>query len=272
MTEEQGRLGGMVVAVTGGGSGIGRAGAVACGAAGARVLVTDIDAERAEAVAVSIREAGGEAASLPVDVTDRAQVAAMVAAAVERWGSLDGLFHCAVDVAFVNDRDARLTDLDDEVWERMIDLVLTGTYNCCKAVGRQMIAQGSGSIVLTATDDALIGCAGLDAYTAAKGGVVAMTRSFAAGIARDGVRVNSICPSFVSSEPQQAWLDDDASRRSVDALHLLPIPTPEEIAPLVVYLLADESRAMTGTVVPIDSGYMAFKANLDVVGAMRVGD
>ncbi|MBS1860810.1 MAG: SDR family oxidoreductase [Actinobacteria bacterium] len=272
MTDKQGRLEGAVVAVTGGGSGIGRAGAVACAAAGARLLVTDIDAGRAEAVAASIREAGGEAASLAVDVTDRARVAAMVEAAVERWGSLDGLFHCAVDVAFVNNRDARLTELDDEVWERMIDLVLTGTYNCCKLVGRQMIAQGSGSIVLTATDDALIGCAGLDAYTAAKGGVVALTRSFAAGIARDGVRVNSICPSFVSSEPQRAWLDDDASRRAVDALHLLPIPAPEEIAPLVVYLLADESRAMTGTVVPIDSGYMAFKANLDIVGAMRVGD
>jgi NAD(P)-dependent dehydrogenase (short-subunit alcohol dehydrogenase family) len=272
MSEDSGRLAGLVVAVTGGGSGIGRAGAVACGAAGARVLVTDIDAGRAETVATSIREAGGEAASLAVDVTDRAQVAAMVEAAVERWGSLDGLFQCAVDVAFVNNRDARLTDLDDEVWERMLDVVLTGTYNCCKAVGRQMIAQGSGSIVLTATDDALIGCAGLDAYTAAKGGVVAVTRSFAAGVARDGVRVNSICPSFVSSEPQRDWLDDDASRRSVDALHLLPIPTPEDIAPLVVYLLAEESRSMTGAVLPIDSGYMAFKANLDIVGAMRVGD
>jgi NAD(P)-dependent dehydrogenase (short-subunit alcohol dehydrogenase family) len=135
-----------------------------------------------------------------------------------------------------------------------------------------MVSQGSGSIVLTATTDALIGCAGLDAYTAAKGGVVAMTRSFAAGIARDGVRVNSICPSFVSSEPQQGWLADDASRASVDALHLLPIPSPEEVAPLVVHLASDDSRAMTGTVIPIDSGYMAFKANLDIVGAMRVDE
>jgi NAD(P)-dependent dehydrogenase (short-subunit alcohol dehydrogenase family) len=266
------RLAGAVIAVTGGGSGIGRAGAVACAAEGARVLVTDIDLGCAEAVAASIREAGGEAAGAVVDVTDSDQVAAMVGDAVGRWGSLDGLLHCAVDVAFVNNRDARLTELEDEVWDRMIALVLTGTFNCCKHVGRQMISQGSGSIVLTATTDALIGCAGLDAYTAAKGGVVAVTRSFAAGIARDGVRVNAICPSFVSSEPQQAWLANEESKRSVDALHLLPIPSPEEIAPLAVYLLSQEACAVTGTAMPIDSGYMAFKANLGMVEAMRVED
>jgi NAD(P)-dependent dehydrogenase (short-subunit alcohol dehydrogenase family) len=267
-----GRLDGKVIAVTGGGSGIGRAGAAAFAAEGARVLVTDIDLQRAEQIAEGIRSRGGEAEAAAVDVTDSGQAEAMVATAVERWGSLDGLFHCAVDVAFVNERDARLTELEDEVWERMLALVLTGTYNCCKHAGRQMISQGSGSIVLTATTDALIGCAGLDAYTAAKGGVVALTRSFAAGIARDGVRVNSICSSFVSSEPQREWLVNEESSRAIDALHLLPIPTPEEIAPLAVYLIGDEARAMTGGVLPIDSGYMAFKANLDVVGAMRVGD
>jgi NAD(P)-dependent dehydrogenase (short-subunit alcohol dehydrogenase family) len=260
-----GRLEGKVAVVTGGGSGIGRAGAVAMAAEGAKVVVADIDLERAERVAGPI---GGDAQA--VDVTDARAVEALVAHTVERHGSLDVLFHTAVDVAFVNNRDGRLTEMDDEVWHRMLDLVLTGTYHCVKHAGRQMIAQGGGSIVLTATTDALIGCAGLDAYTAAKGGVVAVTRSFAAGVARDGVRVNAICPSFVSSEPQRAWLENEKSRAAVDALHLLPVPTPEQVAPLVVYLASDESEAMTGTVLPIDSGYMAFKANLDIVGAMRV--
>jgi NAD(P)-dependent dehydrogenase (short-subunit alcohol dehydrogenase family) len=259
------RLEGKVAVVTGGGSGIGRAGAVAMAAEGAKVVVADIDLERAERVAGPI---GGDAQA--VDVTDARAVEALVAHTVERHGSLDVLFHTAVDVAFVNNRDGRLTEMDDEVWHRMLDLVLTGTYHCVKHAGRQMIAQGGGSIVLTATTDALIGCAGLDAYTAAKGGVVAVTRSFAAGVARDGVRVNAICPSFVSSEPQRAWLENEKSRAAVDALHLLPVPTPEQVAPLVVYLASDESEAMTGTVLPIDSGYMAFKANLDIVGAMRV--
>ena len=260
-----GRLEGKVAVVTGGGSGIGRAGAVAMAAEGAKVVVADIDLERAEGVAEPI---GADAQA--VDVTDAQAVEALVAHTVERHGSLDVLFHTAVDVAFVNNRDGRLTEMDDEVWHRMLDLVLTGTYHCVKHAGRQMIAQGGGSIVLTATTDALIGCAGLDAYTAAKGGVVAVTRSFAAGVARDGVRVNAICPSFVSSEPQQVWLDNDESRAAVEALHLLPVPTPEQVAPLVVYLASDESAAMTGAVLPIDSGYMAFKANLDIVGAMRV--
>jgi NAD(P)-dependent dehydrogenase (short-subunit alcohol dehydrogenase family) len=266
------RLEGKVAVVTGGGSGIGRAGATALAAEGARVVIAEIDPERGERIAESIRVAGGEAVFGSVDVTDGQRVGALIGETVERWGSVDALFQCAVDVPFVNNRDARLTELEDEVWGRMLDLVLTGTFHCCKHAGRQMIRQGGGSIVLTATTDALIGCAGLDAYTAAKGGVVALTRSFAAGVARDGVRVNAICPSFVSSEPQQSWLADESSRTAVEALHLLEVPTPEQIAPLAVYLASDESSAMTGAVIPIDSGYMAFKANLDIVGAMRVNE
>lgn len=98
---------------------------------------------------------------------------------------------------------------------------------------------------------------------------VVLTRSFAAGMAPDGVRVNAICPSFVSSEPQREWMANPESAATIDALHLLPVATPEQIAPLAVYLASDESAVVTGTVLPIDSGYMAFKARLDVMGAMR---
>ena len=120
----------------------------------------------------------------------------MVAQTVERYGRLDILYHNAVDVKFVNEQDRRLTELPNETWHQMIDLVLTGTFFCAKYAGRQMIRQKSGSIILSSTVDALIGCAGLDSYTAAKGGVVSLTRSFAAGMARDGVRVNAICPGI----------------------------------------------------------------------------
>jgi len=118
---------------------------------------------------------------------------------------------------------------------------------------------------------ALVGCAGLDSYTAAKGGVTSLVRSFAAGVGRDGVRVNAIAPSFVSTEPQRVWLDDDKALSTIQSLHILPVPTPEQIAPFVVYLASDESVAVTGTVFPIDAGYMAFKAQVDVMGTMQAG-
>src|SRR5262249_9798398 len=156
-------------------------------------------------------------------------------------------------VHLVNNEDDRLTELDDAVWSRIIDVHLNGTFLVLKHAGRQMIAQRSGSIIVSSTVDALVGCAGLDAYTAAKRGVTSMVRSFAAGVGKDGVRVNAIAPSFVSTEPQRTWLDDPAARATIESLHILPIPTPEQIAPFVVYLASDESVVVTGAVIPIDA-------------------
>jgi NAD(P)-dependent dehydrogenase (short-subunit alcohol dehydrogenase family) len=262
------RLDGKIALVVGGGSGMGRAGASAMAAEGAKVVVSDISLERAETVAASI---GQNAAALHVDVTSPELVERMVAETVERFGRLDVLYHCAADVHFVNTQDKRLTELEDDVWARMIDIHLTGTFYVLKHVGRQMVRQGSGSIIVSSTVDALIGCAGLDSYTAAKGGVTSLIRSFAAGVGRDGVRVNAIAPSFVSTEPQRVWLDDDQARSTIQSLHILPVPTPEQVAPFVVYLASDESIAVTGTVFPIDAGYMAFKAQVDVMGTMQAG-
>jgi len=263
-----GRLEGKVALVVGGGSGMGRAGAAAMAAEGAAVVVSDVSLERAQAVAAAI---GASAVALQVDVTSSELVERLVAETVARFGRIDALYHCAADVHFVNTSDTRVTELDDKTWDRMIDIHLTGTFRVLKHVGRQMIAQGSGSMIVSSTVDALVGCAGLDSYTAAKGGVTSMVRSFAAGIGRDGVRVNAIAPSFVTTEPQLVWLDDEQARSTIGSLHILPIPTPEQIAPFVVYLASDESAAVTGTIFPIDAGYMAFKAQLDVMGTMQAG-
>ncbi len=266
-----GRLDGKVALVVGGGSGMGRAGAAAMAAEGASVVVADIALVRAEAVARSIAAAGGSALAMHVDVASAALVERLVGDVVARLGRIDALYHCAADVRFVNTKDDRVTELDDAVWQRMIDVHLTGTFYVLKHVGRQMLQQRSGSMIVSSTVDALVGCARLDSYTAAKGGVTAMVRSLAAGIGRDGVRVNAIAPSFVSTEPQLVWLNDEQARATIESLHILPIPTPEDVAPFVVYLASDESRAVTGTVFPIDGGYMAFKAQVDVMGTMQAG-
>jgi NAD(P)-dependent dehydrogenase (short-subunit alcohol dehydrogenase family) len=265
-----GRLAGKVAIVTGGGSGIGRAGAQAFAREGADVVVADIVEDRAKRIADGIVADGGSAVPAAADVASSEQVQGLVAATLERFGKIDVLFHCAADVHFVNTQDRRLTELPEEVWDRMIAIHLTGTFLLCKYVGRAMLERKCGSIVLTATTDALIGCAGLDAYTAAKGGVVAVTRSLAAGLGPDGIRVNAICPGFVASESQLEWMADPARKATLDPLHLLPVATPEQIAPFAVYLASDEAAVATGGIYPIDSGYMAFKAQIDVMGAMQV--
>jgi NAD(P)-dependent dehydrogenase (short-subunit alcohol dehydrogenase family) len=262
------RLEGKIALIVGGGSGMGRAGAAAMAAEGAEVVVSDIAFDRAEAVASSI---GGNAVAMHIDVTSPELVQSVVADTVERFGHLDVVYHCAADVHFVNTQDRRLTELEDDVWARMIDIHLTGAFYVLKHSGRQMVKQGSGSIIVSSTVDALVGCAGLDSYTAAKGGVTSLVRSFAAGVGHDGVRVNAIAPSFVSTEPQRVWLDDESALATIQSLHILPVPTPEQIAPFVVYLASDESAAVTGTVFPVDAGYMAFKAQVDVMGTMQAG-
>jgi NAD(P)-dependent dehydrogenase (short-subunit alcohol dehydrogenase family) len=249
-------LDGKIIIVTGAASGIGRAGAHVFAAAGAAVVVADIDGERGRKVA---EEIGGGALFLRVDVRDTRDVQAMVAGTIDKCGRIDGLFHNAMNVPLINRGDRRATELPEETWHEIIGLVLTGTFYCCKYVGRQMLRQGSGSIILTATTDALIGQAGIDGYTAAKGGVVAMTRSLAAGLSPEGVRVNAICPGFVETPHQAPFMDDPVERRKIEELHLMGILQPDDIAEFAAFLASDKAKRVTGGVFPVDSGYTAFK-------------
>lgn len=256
------RLDGKIALITGAASGIGRAGARAFAAAGAAVVVADLNDKNGRAV---VAELGDDKAMFqPLDVRSSEQVQAAVAATVGRFGRIDALFHNAMNVPLVNREDNRTTELAESVWHEIIDLVLTGTFLCCKYVGQQMLKQKSGSLILTATTDALIGQAGIDAYTAAKGGVVALTRSLAAGLSPDGVRVNAICPSFVETPHQAPFMDDPVERRKIEDLHLMGILQPEEIADFAVYLASDKARHMTGGIHVVDSGYTAFKGRMDI--------
>ena len=255
-----GTLSEKVVLITGGGSGIGAAGARLAAREDADVVVADISEEAARKVADEI---GGEAAT--VDVRDSSSVQALVEQVVDRHGQLDAVFHTAMSVPLVNKHDRRVTELPDDIWHAIVDLVLTGTFLVCKHAARPMLRQtAGGSLVLTATADALIGQAGLDAYTAAKGGVVAMTRSMAAGLSPEGVRVNTIGPAFVDTPHQEPFLDDPAMRARIQDMHLLPILSPEEVAELAIFLASDRARGLTGGIYTCDAGYTAFKGRLDV--------
>lgn len=254
-------LSGKIAIVTGAASGIGRAGAFAFAAAGAKVVVADINEPAGRAVAGEI---GDDAIFQAVDVRDSLQVQRMIANTAAKFGRLDALFHNAMNVPLVNRGDGRATELAEDTWREIIDLVLNGTFYCCKHAGQQMLKQRSGSLILTATTDALIGQAGIDAYTAAKGGVVAMTRSLAAGLSPEGVRVNAICPGFVETPHQAPFMSNPSERRKIDDLHLMGIQQPEEIADFAVFLASDKARRMTGGIHVVDSGYTAFKGRMDI--------
>ncbi len=259
-------LSGKVAVITGAASGIGRAGVRAFAAAGAQVNVADIKEKNGQAV---VEETGpGKAAFQKVDVRDSQSVQRMAANTVAKFGRIDALFHNAMNVPLVNKGDGRATELPEETWHEIVNLVLNGTFYCCKYVGQQMLRQKSGSIILTATTDALIGQAGIDAYTAAKGGVVALTRSFAAGVSPEGVRVNAICPGFVETPHQAAFMDNPGERKKIENLHLMGILQPEEIADFAVYLAGDKAKRMTGGIHVVDAGYTAFKGRMDIKAAV----
>jgi NAD(P)-dependent dehydrogenase (short-subunit alcohol dehydrogenase family) len=253
-----------IILVTGAAQGIGEAGCRLFADYGATVIVTDINESGIQSNATDIQQQNGNAEALALDVTSTQSVTDAVQHIVDRHGRIDGLFHNAMSAAYVNNNDNLVTDLDDEVWSHILDLTLTGSFRVMKAVGRVMLKQQTGSMVFTATVDAVIAQAGIDAYSAAKGGVVSLARSAAAGLSPQGVRINSICPSFVTTPDQAAFLENPEHRANFDSMHLLPISAPEDIAEFAAFLLSDNARSVTGATHMVDSGYSSFKGKMDL--------
>ncbi|GAA2890062.1 3-oxoacyl-ACP reductase [Pseudonocardia halophobica] len=236
------RLRGLAVVVTGAGSGIGRAAAEAFAAEGADLVLADRDADAVEQVA---KETGGLAVA--TDVTDEAQVAAMAAAAVDAFGRIHGLYaNAGIDGA------GRAHELTHARWSRVLDVNLTGTWLTIRAVLPAMLAAGGGSIVTQASTAALTGVPDLAAYSAAKGGVTALTRQIAVDYGREGIRANALCPGTVWTplvERTYAGRGGDATFGSMDAMReraargypLGRLGTPAEIAAFALFLLSPES-------------------------------
>jgi NAD(P)-dependent dehydrogenase (short-subunit alcohol dehydrogenase family) len=248
-------LAGKVALVTGGSSGIGRAAAIAFARAGARVAIASRRVDESEQSVRLAREAGGEARFFQTDVTDGEQIQALVASTVATWGRLDYAFNNAG----MNSHLTRTAECKEETWHQMISVNLTGVWLSMKYEIRQMLRQGGGVIVNNASTAGLVGMRGSAAYSAAKGGVIQLTRTAALEYARSGIRINAVCPGFIQTpilEPHMAENPDlEEWMRNVEPMGRLG--KPEEVAAAVVWLCSDSASFITGHPLVIDGGLIA---------------
>jgi NAD(P)-dependent dehydrogenase (short-subunit alcohol dehydrogenase family) len=252
-----GRLEGKAAIVTGAGSGIGRAAALLFAEEGANVACADIDAQAAAAVATA---AGARAIALTVDVGSEDDTTRMAAETLEAFGAIDALYaNAGVDSV------GRAADVTLDEWERVIRIHLTGVWLCARAVLPTMVDQGRGSIVAQGSIAAVVGIREIAAYSAAKGGIVALARQIAIDYGPDGVRCNAICPGTVWTplvERTYAARATDSANGDAQSVAASRHPLGRlgqaaEIARLALYLASDESSWTTGAVHVIDGGRSA---------------
>lgn len=250
---------GAVALVTGASAGIGRAAAMRLAAEGARVVVSDVAEAGGKETAAMIAAAGGDAAFVRADVARGGDVEALVAATVERFGRLD----CAVNNAGVLSALRPLAEQDEAEWDRVMDINAKGVFLCLKAQIPRMVQGGGGRIVNVASIAGLVGYPHGGPYVASKHAVVGLTRNAALEYARQGIRVNAICPGGVDTpmlDAAAAAMSGGAktSHEVMDAAHPIGrIGTPEEVAELILWLCSDRCGFLTGAIIPVDGGMTA---------------
>jgi NAD(P)-dependent dehydrogenase (short-subunit alcohol dehydrogenase family) len=244
----RGRLAGRVIIVTGAGQGIGKVYALGLAAEGAHVVATDI--YDPAAVAQAIVAGGGSAISRAADVTDAAAVQAVVAAAVEQFGTVHALVNNAAIFTVLTRKP--FYEIDSSEWDRVMQVNTRGSFECAKAVAPVMRAQKYGKIVNIASGTLFKGSTGMMHYVASKGAVVAMTRVMARELGNDGICVNTIAPGFTESE--MAGEHAKVSGPTVDSRCFKRPETPEDLVGTLVFLCAAESDFVTGQTIVVDGG------------------
>ena len=237
-----------VVIVTGAGRGIGKETALLMAREGARVVVCDRDAASVDAVAKAIEAAGGQAMAAAVDVTRRAQIAAMVEAVMARFGRIDVLINNAGIT-----QDATLAKMTEEQFDRVIDINLKGVFNCTQAVVPHMVAAGKGKIVNASSVVGVYGNFGQTNYAATKAGVIGMTKSWAKELARKGITANAVAPGFVLTDMTQA-MPDKVLGMMEEKTPMGRLGTPADIAKAYLFLASDDADFITGQVLGVDGG------------------
>jgi len=250
-----GELEGKIALVTGAGSGIGRESALAFAASRAQVMVSDVVVESGEETVAQIKAAGGEATFMRADVSQRADVEALIRQIVETYGRLD----CAHNNAGIEGDMAPTADCTEANWDRTIAINLKGVWLCMKYEIPQMLEQGGGVIVNTSSAAGLVGFVDLPAYVATKHGVAGLTRTAALEYAQQGIRVNAVCPGVIHTPMIDRIVGGDAEAEA-QFTALEPVGrmgSPAEVAQAVVWLCSDAASFVTGIAMPVDGGFVA---------------
>lgn len=259
-----GRLDGKVAFITGAGSGIARAAASIFAREGAKVALAELKPELGRATEQKVKSEGGDALFVQTDVTNEESVKAAVAAALGRFGKIDVLYNCAGGSI---PADSHVTDVDLKVWQHTMTLDLLGPILCCRHVIPEIIKAGGGAVVNMSSGAALRGGSPSHIYTAAKGGVLSLTRALAGAYAKNNVRVNAICAGRILTEritnnygtpdkPGPIVDRQDAAGRSKE--YPFWVGKPEDIANIALFLASEESRMITGATIPAEGGRSAY--------------
>jgi 3-oxoacyl-[acyl-carrier protein] reductase len=242
------RLKDKVAIITGSARGIGHATALKFASEGAKVVVCDLDPRAVDEVVAEIIAAGGQAIGFAVNVTDKANIDAMVKGVTGKYGRIDVL----VNNAGIVD-DAMFRKMSDEQFERVIDVNLKGTYNCARAVVDVMIAQNAGVILNASSVVGLYGNFGQTNYAASKFGVIGMAKTWARELGRKGIRANAVCPGFVQTTILKS-IPEKVMQAMIDRVPLGRLAKPEEIANTYAFLASDEASYINGAVIEVSGG------------------
>jgi NAD(P)-dependent dehydrogenase (short-subunit alcohol dehydrogenase family) len=252
-------LTGRVALITGGASGVGLAASRLYAEAGAHVVVADRDAAGAQAAAQSLPP-GTEALAVHVDISDDTSVAAMVEEVIARWGRVDVVFNNAAvgPSASGTFTMANVVETPPEAWDAILAINLKGPGLVSRHVIPHMVRAGSGAIINNASINGIVAIRGADAYTASKGGLVALTRAMAVEWGPHGIRVNCLCPGPIDTPMNAPYLNDPERLRAMQAaIPIGRVATPEEVAAVAVFLSSDAAAYLNGAIIPVDGGWTA---------------